>query len=251
MVAFRKYSGDGMQKKLHMDHHPGTNPEPFKTIITGFEDEYALLQSTYCYPRGGGQPGDTGSLVAGDTETQIGEVLPGEMILHPLAEPEMFEVGDEVICSIHQERRNLHTQMHTAQHIVSALAEDIWGAETVGNQLSTDYSRVDLLFEDKTVFDTEELISEVNATLNKQIPVHVHEWDREEISSHEQMRHTKFMDRIPKSITNLRVVEVEDIDLCPCAGTHVDNTSKIPKIQFLAKKNKGKGRIRFSYKFVN
>ena len=121
MVAFRKYSGDGMQKKLHMDHHPGTNPEPFKTIITGFEDEYALLQSTYCYPRGGGQPGDTGSLVAGDTETQIGEVLPGEMILHPLAEPEMFEVGEEVICLIHQERRNLHTQMHTAQHIVSCL----------------------------------------------------------------------------------------------------------------------------------
>ena len=251
MVAFRKYSGDGMQKKLHMDHHPGTNPEPFKTIITGLEGEYALLQSTYCYPRGGGQPGDTGSLMAGDIETQIGEVLPGEMILHPLAEPEMFEVGDEVICSIHQERRNLHTQMHTAQHIVSALAEDIWGAETVGNQLSTDYSRVDLLFEDKTVFDTEELVSEVNAILNKQIPVHVHEWDREKISSHEQMRHTKFMHRIPKSITNLRVVEVEGIDLCPCAGTHVDNTSQIPKIQFLAKKNKGKGRIRFSYSFVN
>ena len=251
MVAFSKYLGDELQKKLHMDHHPGTNPEPFKTIITGFEDEYALLQSTYCYPRGGGQPGDTGSLVAGDTETQIGEVLPGEMILHPLAEPEMFEVGEEVICLIHQERRNLHTQMHTAQHIVSALAEDIWGAETVGNQLSTDYSRVDLLFEDKTVFDTEELVSEVNAILNKQIPVHVHEWDREKISSHEQMRHTKFMHRIPKSITNLRVVEVEGIDLCPCAGTHVDNTSKIPKIQFLAKKNKGKGRIRFSYSFVN
>ena len=189
--------------------------------------------------------------MAGDIETQIGEVLPGEMILHPLDEPEMFEVGDEVICSINQERRNLHTQMHTAQHIVSALAEDIWGAETVGNQLSTDYSRVDLLFEDKTLFDTEELVSEVNATLNKQIPVHVHEWDREKISSHEQMRHTKFMHRIPKSITNLRVVEVEGIDLCPCAGTHVDNTSKIPKIQFLAKKNKGKGRIRFSYSFVN
>ena len=156
MVAFSKYLGDELQKKLHMDHHPGTNPEPFKTIITGLEDEYALLQSTYCYPRGGGQPGDTGSLMAGDIETQIGEVLPGEMILHPLAEPEMFEVGDEVICSIHQERRNLHTQMHTAQHIVTALAEDIWGAETVGNQLSTDYSRVDILFEDKTVFDTEE-----------------------------------------------------------------------------------------------
>ena len=153
-----------MQQKLHMDHHPGTNPEPFTTIITGFQDTNALLESTYCYPRGGGQPGDTGTMVAGDIETQIGEVLPGEMILHPISEPDMFEVGDEVICSIDQERRNLHAQMHTAQHIVSALAEDIWGAETVGNQLSTGNSRVDLLFEDKTVFDSEELVSQVNDT---------------------------------------------------------------------------------------
>ena len=250
MVAFSKYLGDELQKKLHMDHHPGTNPEPFTTIITGFQDANALLESTYCYPRGGGQPGDTGTMVAGDIETQIGEVLPGEMILHPIAEPDMFEVGDEVICSIDQERRNLHAQMHTAQHIVSALAEDIWGAETVGNQLSTDNSRVDLLFEDKTLFDSEELVSQVNATLNKKIPVNIHEWDRDQITSHEQMRHTKFMDRIPKSISNLRVVEVEGVDLCPCAGTHVGNTSNIPNIQFLAKKNKGKGRIRFSYSFV-
>ena len=213
MVAFRKNLGDGMQQKLHMDHHPGTNPEPFTTIITGFQDANALLESTYCYPRGGGQPGDTGTMVAGDIETQIGEVLPGEMILHPIAEPDMFEVGDEVICSIDQERRNLHAQMHTAQHIVSALAEDIWGAETVGNQLSTDNSRVDLLFEDKTLFDSEELVSQVNATLNKKIPVNIHEWDRDQITSHEQMRHTKFMDRIPKSISNLRVVEVEGVDL--------------------------------------
>ena len=208
-----------MQQKLHMDHHPGTNPEPFTTIITGFQDANALLESTYCYPRGGGQPGDTGTMVAGDIETQIGEVLPGEMILHPIAEPDMFEVGDEVICSIDQERRNLHAQMHTAQHIVSALAEDIWGAETVGNQLSTDNSRVDLLFEDKSIFDPEELVSQVNATLSKQIPVNIHEWNREQITSHEHMRHTKFMDRIPNSISNLRVVEVEGVIMSMCWDT--------------------------------
>ena len=140
-----------------------------------------------------------------------------------------------IICSINQERRNLHSQMHT-QHIVSALAEDIWGAETVGNQLSTDNSRVDLLFEDKTLFDSEELVSQVNATLNKKIPVNIHEWDRDQITSHEQMRHTKIMDRIPKSISNLRVVEVE-------GGlyhvlTHVDNT-EYTQHTISCKKNKG------------
>ena len=103
MVAYRKYLGENMQRKLHMNHHPGTNPEPFRTIIKGFHNANVLLESTYCYPRGGGQPGDTGTLVAGDIDTPIGEVLPGEMILHPLEEPDLFEVGDEVICSINQD----------------------------------------------------------------------------------------------------------------------------------------------------
>ena len=247
----RIFYGDIVQEKLHMKYHPGTNPNPFTTIIAGFDDHNALLESTYCYPRGGGQPGDMGTMTAvGGKSSRIGEVKPGEKILHPLENSDYFEIGDEVVCTIDADRRNLHTRMHTAQHIVSALAEDIWGAETVGNQLTMDSSRVDLLFEDKSLFEPETLVSEVNKTLNKQIPVNIHEWSRDEIMNHEQMRHTKFMERIPSSISNLRVVEVEGIDLCPCAGTHVDNTASIPNIEFVSKKNKGKGRIRFSYTFV-
>ena len=139
--------------------------------------------------------------------------------------------------------------MHTAQHIVSALAEDLWGAETVGNQLNVENSRVDLLFEDKDVFNPDDLVDATNSAISSNIPVNVHEWERTRILNHDQMRHTKFMHRIPATITQLRVVEIEGIDLCPCAGTHVSNTSEIPRIKFLGKKNKGKGRIRFSYIF--
>tara|TARA_B100001765_G_scaffold55796_1_gene33094 strand:- start:36 stop:554 length:519 start_codon:yes stop_codon:yes gene_type:complete len=171
------------------------------------------------------------------------------MILHPVDDPDLFQTGDTVTCQIDVERRNGHTLMHTAQHIVSALAEDLWGAETVGNQLTVENSRVDLLFEDKGVFNPDDLVESTNSVISSNIPVNVHEWDRSRILDHEQMRHTKFMHRIPSSITELRVVEIEGIDLCPCAGTHVSNTSMIPQIKFLGKKNKGKGRIRFSYIF--
>ena len=139
--------------------------------------------------------------------------------------------------------------MHTAQHIVSAQAENLWGAETVGNQLNVDNSRVDLLFEDKELFDPDALVEATNSVISSDIDVNIHEWDRNRILDHEQMRHTKFMHRIPESITKLRVVEIEDVDLCPCAGTHVSNTSMIPRIKFQTRKNKGKGRIRFSYSF--
>ena len=238
-----------MQEKLHMSIHPGTNPPAFDTIIQGFDDINVLLESTYCYPKGGGQPGDMGVLSSKSAQAIVHEVLPGQMILHPIDDPTLFEVGESVTCEIDKERRNKHALMHTAQHIVSALAEDLWGAETVGNQLTTDSSRVDLLFEDKGVFNPDDLVEATNAVISSNLDVHVHQWERSRILEHEQMRHTKFMHRIPSTITQLRVVEIDGIDLCPCAGTHVSNTSVIPQIRFQSKKNKGKGRIRFSYIF--
>lgn len=249
MEAYKLYSSDTMQEKLHMTRHPGTNPPAFETRIHGFEGNNVLLESTYCYPRGGGQPGDTGILVSNNTETEIHEVLPGQMILHPVDEADIFDIGDLVTCQIDSERRNGHALMHTAQHIVSALAEKMWGAETVGNQLTVESSRVDLLFEDKELFNAEKLVDATNTVITSNLDVNIHEWERSRILAHEQMRHTKFMHRIPSSITQLRVVEIEGIDLCPCAGTHVSNTSVIPQIKFQGKKNKGKGRIRFSYIF--
>ena len=239
-----------MQEKLHMTQHPGTDPPPFTTRIVGKDGNTLLLEETFCYPRGGGQPGDTGVITSIEGEScKMEEVLPGEMIIHPVDDATLFTVGQEVICTIDQNRRNALTLMHTAQHIFSAMSEDIWGAETVGNQIGVESSRVDLLFDDKDVFDSDIIIDKVNSILSSKIPVNVHEWDRETILSHENMRHTKFMHRVPESITHLRVVEIEDIDLCPCAGTHASNTSMIPRVKFISKKNKGRGRLRVSYSF--
>ena len=233
-----------------MQRHPGTDPPPFTSRVLATEGASIILEETHCYPRGGGQPGDTGLFRLEDGATvKLAEVLPGEMILHPVEEIQKFSKGEEVKCEIDVIRRNGHTMMHTAQHIFSALAEDLWGCETVGNQIGADQSRVDLLFEDKELFNPEELIENVNSVLSSNIPVNIHEWERDKILGHEKMRHTKFMHRIPSSITHLRVVEVEGIDLCPCAGTHVSNTSQIPRVRYLGKKNKGKGRLRVSYDF--
>jgi len=233
-----------------MDFHPGTNPEVFETRVLDKCESFLYLEETYCYPRGGGQPGDSGLMINSDGQSSnFHEVLPGEMIKHPVDDLDIFSVGEKITCEIDTKLRNTHAMMHSAQHIFSALAEDIWGSETVGNQIGAEYSRVDLLFDDKESFDPDELVDAVNSILSSGIPVNVHNWEREKILSHEQMRHTKFMHRIPESITQLRVVEIEGIDLCPCAGTHVSNTSQIPRVKFIGKKNKGKGRLRVSYDF--
>ena len=78
--------------------------------------------------QGGGQPGDTGEITSIEGESyNMKEVLPGEMILHPVDDASLFTDGQEVICTINRDRRNALTLMHTAQHIFSAISEDIWG----------------------------------------------------------------------------------------------------------------------------
>ena len=35
------------------------------------------------------------------------------------------------------------------------------------------------------------------------------------------------LDKLPKSVEEISVVEIEGLDSCACAGTHVKNTSEI------------------------
>ena len=92
-----------MQERLHMSKHPGTNPEPFMTTVAGIEDQYLVLTESYCYPRGGGQPGDTGKFEYNGGVYNFGEVLGGEFIRHPVSSPEEFAIGEQVECEIDPE----------------------------------------------------------------------------------------------------------------------------------------------------
>jgi len=222
-----------MQDRLHMTSHPGTNPEPFTATVAEIDGDFIILSESYCYPRGGGQPGDRGSFNGNLGDSEFGEVLGGNFIRHPVDSPDKFSVGEQIECRINQEVRNRHAKMHTAQHIVSAMADDLWGAEN------------------REVYDSQILEDSVNEIIGSNTEVLVHDWSREKIVGHEQMRHTKFMDRIPSSIPTLRVVEIQGIDLCPCAGTHVGNTDDVESIVITNVKSKGAGKFRITYQFEN
>ena len=236
-----------MQEKLHLNYHPGTDPESFKAKIIKIEDNYLMFDNSYCFPRGGGQPGDTGIIKIGNLEENLLETLPGEYIKHPVDSVEHFNLGDSITCIIDKLNRNRNAKMHTTQHIVSALANDIFGAETVGNQIGPEYTRIDLKFPDRDKFNVEELESTFNEILSTKASVNVYDWDRNTILSHEKMRHTNFLQRIPPSINKLRVVEIEDIDLCPCGGTHVGNIGILDDLIIQKVKSKGSGKLRISY----
>ena len=53
------------------------------------------------------------------------------------------EVGVQVEGEIDWTRRYSHMRMHTSQHLVSAVVNELYNSDTVGNQIGAENSRID------------------------------------------------------------------------------------------------------------
>jgi len=122
------------------------------------------------------------------------------------------------------------------------------GVRTVGNQIHADRSRIDfnpIAFDDAML---EQLIQATNQRIDEGLPVSESIMDREAMNAIMPPDRTN-MDLLPESVRELRVIQIGDqIDMCPCAGTHVSNLAELGHVEFLGKKSKGKGTQRFSYR---
>ena len=207
-----------------------------------------FLNQTLFYPMGGGQDWDQGIIKSNGKEINVLEVKGREKISHLVEPNHNLEIGQTIEAKIDWDRRYRHMKMHTAQHLVSALAYELFdGTKTVGNQLKYDKSRIDF---NPINFDEEmisKLVNETNYLIENGAELNVKMMTRDEINEIMPPERTN-MNLIPPNVEELRVVIIGDnLDLCPCAGTHVQNISEIGGIQFLNKKSKGKGTQRFSY----
>ena len=235
-----------MTKLLHLEQHPGVNPSSFTSTITSVSDDRIELQSTGYYPQGGGQPADKGVMVGADFECQVIDVRKRDSVLHYITDISGTpNVGDRVECTIDSLWRNQLSAMHTAQHLVSALANEEWGAQTVGNQIGFDRTRIDLQFENRDAFDADHMSGLVNLAIEKNLPVKMDFRASQELIEDPLVRIN--MDRMPPNIDVWRTISIGDLDVCPCAGTHVEQTGDIPQVEITRVKSKGAGRLRIEY----
>ena len=239
------------QPRLHLHYHPGTSPQKFATNIRMVHENGLVFEESYCYPRGGGQPGDIGTIQTTSSKIAFSEVNARDLIFHPVSDATNFAKGDEVIVSIDTSYRNALAQTHTAQHVVSAMADELWGASTVGNQLGPSESRIDFKFDNKDEFSVQLIEDAVNDVLGTYRPVLVANWNLDEIMSDDRVRNRTFvsriLERLPEGVDTMRVVDISGIDICPCAGSHVDNTRLLPPISVTRIKQKGAGKLRLYY----
>ena len=238
-----------MTLQYHMDSHDGTYKKEFQSKVTAVYPGIVELEETAFYHLGGGQPSDKGTLNWEDGESIVYDVRKKNRIRH-MIEGDLPEVGDSVNGKLNWDRRYTHMRMHTSQHLVSAIVSDLYGADTVGNQIGFDKSRIDFKPLKLSMNEIDDLIDRTNEYIAKDISVKISEANRSDLEGNPEIRSSMssgLWKLLPKSVTRLRVISIGEVDVCPCAGTHVRSLKEIGKVEFVKRDNKGAGKQRLTY----
>ncbi|MBI2078993.1 MAG: alanyl-tRNA editing protein [Euryarchaeota archaeon] len=221
----------------------------FDASIARRGENYLVLDKTLFYPEGGGQEHDTGILRHAHGDTKVLRVEKKGIVKHIV---DALPPADTVHVHglLDWDRRFANMRMHTAQHLVSGIAYDLFGgARTVGNQLHPDRSRIDFRPAKFSDADLHQLETETNRILAKGLPVDLKFESRTSLERRVKPDRAN-LDLLPKHINELRVVEIGDVDACPCGGTHVRNLGEIGKVRILGKSSKGAETVRVEYELA-
>ena len=209
-------------KKLYYD---SPYIKEFEATVVSCEEGkkgYAVvLDQTAFYPEGGGQPTDQG--VLGGVKVKEVHEKDG-VVVHYLEAP--LTVGDKVSGSIDWEKRFIHMQEHSGEHLVSGLIHERFGYDNVGFHMGSDEVTIDF----NGLIEWDELM-EIEQKANEII------WDNREIyadfPSKEELDVLDY--RSKKELTgDVRIVKIPGGDVCACCGTHVKLTGEIGLVKFLS-----------------
>lgn len=207
------------------------------------------LDRTVFYPEGGGQPGDSGSLTTAEgavlriVDARKGEA--GDEVLHiPEEGAALPAPGSEVTLEIDWERRHRLMRMHTCLHLVCALVK----GDVTGGQVGDGKGRLDFNLPDGAP-DKEWLTAELNRLIEADRPTAARWISDEDLAARPELVRTMSV-KPPSGAGQVRLMEIEGVDLQPCGGTHVKRTGEIGPIVVGKIENKGRQNRRINLRFA-
>jgi len=211
----------------------------FEALVTKVVGDGVVLDRTAFYPGGGGQPCDVGRLLFDGGEWKVMSVGREDgRIVHKLdlAPP---SVDTRIRGVLDWERRYALMRTHTAMHILCGVIWRDYGASVTGGKMEPLRGRMDFEFERMQ----RELVSEIEERINAEVaaarPVRVRILPREEAFQIPDLIRTK-INLLPAHITQVRVVEIEGLDVQADGGTHVANTAEVGALRIVDYKSKGR-----------
>lgn len=206
--------------------------------VLAVEGRSVRLDRTVFYPQGGGQPGDSGVLEAGGAEMPVTTAAYAKDragVLHMVAEgTDLPTIGETVTARIDWPIRLARMRIHTALHLLTAVLPFPVTGGSIGDaegRLDFDISGAGL--------DRQDIERRLRTLIDSDAPIRTRWISDEELLANPGLVKTMSV-RPPIGSGRVRLVEIGDIDLQPCGGTHVARTAEIGRVVVTGIENKGK-----------
>lgn len=221
-------------------HEDGYMKE-FDATVSAVTDKGVVLDRTAFYPGGGGQPPDTGHLMTDSEERTVKKLSrSGGQIVHEIEGGDFPREGSAVHGVLDWERRYNLMRTHTALHILCGVVWRDYGALVTGGNMEPLAARMDFELESMSVDFAREVERAINEEVAAERPVHAAVHPREEALTIPDLIRTK-VNLIPESVTEIRTIDIEGLDIQADGGIHVSNTREVGSIRVV--KHESKGRI--------
>lgn len=216
-------------------------------VIAHTDEGGLVLDRSIFYPRGGGQPGDSGTLDWEGGRIPVATAVKGEggaIVLVPAEACALPPVGAELSERLDWERRYGHMRIHTALHLLSVvLPYPVTGGAIAQDKGRLDFDMPDGL-EDRAILE-----GKLNALVTRDLPV-TESWITEaELDANPGLVKTMSV-QPPRGAGRIRLVRIgtadNQVDLQPCGGTHVGRTGEIGKLVIGKIEKKGRQNRRVS-----
>ncbi|KWK26155.1 Ala-tRNA(Pro) hydrolase [Burkholderia stagnalis] len=220
-----------------------------EAVVTAVGDDGIRLDRTVFYPLGGGQAGDCGALtlpdgtaiaIADTRKAKFDGATPDDAAHLPAPGQEAglaaLAPGARVLAEIDWTRRYRHMRLHTAAHLLCAVLP----YPVDGCSVTADYVRLD--FATAEPIDRDDVERRLAALIAGAHPVTTEWITDDEMAERPELVRTMSV-KPPMGLGRVRLLRIDGVDLQPCGGTHVRNTSEIGGLR-VAKLEKKSARTR-------
>ena len=199
------------------------------TIILSEGSCVALDQSAF-YPTSGGQPNDTGFLIAENIRARVNDVtVENDIVWHHLDQP--LPAGIKVHGVIDWPRRFEHMQQHAGDHIIAGAIWETFRGVTIGLHTGQAESSIDITMPEGKTHLTDEETAQIENLVNSRIqqnhPIRCWFPDEKELE-------TLPIRKKPTVSENVRIVAMGDFEMVACGGTHPSTTGQIGPVKILS-----------------
>lgn len=202
----------------------------FEAVIVDISNDVIILDQTLFFPEEGGQECDLGTI----NGIKVKDVQIKDGIIYHTVKKHHFHIGDHVTGIIDWERRYSFMQNHSGEHLLSGIVHSLYGYDNVSFHLNNEEGTVEY---SGPIEDFDTLEEKVNRAIYENKEIHC--FYPEDVNKLEY--------RSKKEIKGpIRIVEIEDYDICACCAPHVKSTGEIGVFKILKSMNTSRG-TRFTF----